>query len=341
MKVSITLPSIFPDALDRALANIRATTRGAYEVIVVSPFRVKAPDVVWIEETERRGCAFAHTVAAHQASGDFITATADDCAYQPGWDAAAIANYEERAPRAGKMLCLGLHYGLLGTVFGIYYGNFPFLRRTDAMSLGFFDGKYKKGFTDSDLGFKVWSAGGRCEHSKQKLIEITAEDKRKGAEDCPDDDLGYFVEKWGERYGRGFDTSYMRAINVDFDPDLHPEFVQEFSVFDNTPDFVARLAMHSPPHMVEAIGRVNIALYRGVFYCVPRALGSINFMDERHRRRFRIVTCQSIESARATAKQLNSEKHAWWWYVGMVGKAVSARRKARSLLSPRGKIPAK
>jgi hypothetical protein len=40
VKTSITLPSIFPAALDRALTNIRATTRGDYEVVVVSPFRV-------------------------------------------------------------------------------------------------------------------------------------------------------------------------------------------------------------------------------------------------------------------------------------------------------------
>ena len=57
---------------------------------------------------------------------------ADDCAYPPDRDAQALANFEERAAAAGTMLCLGLHFGLVATVFGIYYGNFPFLRRTDA-----------------------------------------------------------------------------------------------------------------------------------------------------------------------------------------------------------------
>jgi hypothetical protein len=110
---------------------------------------------------------------------------------------------------------LGLHYGLIGTVFGIYYANFPFLRRDHAMNIGYFDGNYQTGFTDSDLSLKIWSAGGRCEYSVERLIEITAEDKRKGGEDCPADDLGYFVKKWRGKYGWRFDTSYMRAISVE------------------------------------------------------------------------------------------------------------------------------
>ena len=116
MKISITLPSIFPDALERALANIHATTRSEYEVIVVSPFRVEAPNVVWIEETERHGCAHAHTVAAQHATGEFITATADDCAYVSGWDVAALVNYEQRVDNSGRILCLGLHFGRLEDV---------------------------------------------------------------------------------------------------------------------------------------------------------------------------------------------------------------------------------
>ena len=87
--------SIFPDALDRALTNIRATTKGDYEVVVVSPFKVVAADVLWIEETERNGCAFAHTVGAKHATGDFITATADDCDYVPAWDQRMIQIYGE------------------------------------------------------------------------------------------------------------------------------------------------------------------------------------------------------------------------------------------------------
>ena len=302
MKVSITLPSIFPDALDRALANIRATTKGDYEVVVVSPFRVAAADVLWVEETERNGCAFAHTVAARHATGDFITATADDCDYMPAWDQRMIQIYSERAPRDGRNFCLGLHYGLLGSVFGIYYANFPFMRRDQALSLGYFDGNYKKGFTDSDLGFKVWSSGGRCEYSVERLIEITAEDNRKAGEDCPPDDLKYFVEKWGSKYGHGFDSSYMRAINVDFDPEANPEFVDNRTVFNNSPEFVWRMAMQGPPHLINSINGVNIVRYKGEFLNVPQTLGPLDLQTPQDRNKSGIKAFRTLAISRKAAE---------------------------------------
>ena len=286
--ISITLPSIFPDALRRAHDNIAASTVGPYELVIVADFERPSwvsDRVVWVREVERRGCAHAHTVAAGHATGEFITATADDCAYLPGWDVAAIANYRRRAADAGRMLCLGLHYGLVGTVFGIYYANFPFLRRVDALTLGYFDGNYKKGFTDSDFCLKVWSVGGRCEFTERRLIEITAEDKRKGTEDCPANDLGYFLDKWAARYGRGFDTSHMRAINVDFDPELYPELVDGFSVHDNTPTFVARATALSPPHLVESTDSWNIVWFRGAAYALPQSVGRISLENENDRAR--------------------------------------------------------
>lgn len=250
MKVSITLPSIFPAALDRALANIRATTRGDYEVVVVSPFRVEADDVVWIEEIERNGCAFAHTVAAQHATGDFITAMADDCDYAPGWDLAALENYERRAPKDGSLFCLGLNYGAyVGTVFGIYYPNFPFLRRDHAISVGYYDGNYKRGFGDCDLALKIWSRGGRCEFSGRQLLLMTAEDARKGHELSAlyaPEDLEYFAGKWAPRYGRGFGVSSLRAFNIDIDPVLRPALVKDFSIFENSPDFVMRATARVP-----------------------------------------------------------------------------------------------
>jgi hypothetical protein len=302
VKVSITLPSIFPEALDRALANIRATTKGDYEIVVVSPFRVSAPDVVWVEEAERNGSAFAQTIAAKHASGDFITAASDDCDYLPAWDQRMMRIYDVRAPKDGRSFCLGLHYGLLGSVFGIYYANFPFMRREQALSIGYFDGNYKKGFTDSDLGLKVWSCGGRCEYSVEKLIEVTDADKRKGAEDCPADDLRYFVEKWGRRYGRGFDTSYMRAINVDFDPELNPEFVDDRTVFNNSPRFVSRMAMQAPPHLINSINGVNIVRYRGEFLTVPQGLGPLDLRTPEHRNKPGIKAYRTLAASRRAAE---------------------------------------
>ncbi|MCQ8102486.1 hypothetical protein NP590_00095 [Methylomonas sp. SURF-2] len=276
MKISITLPSLYPDALARTLKNIRNTTSVDYEIIVVSPFKVDETDVIWIEEKERNGSAFAHAVASSRATGNFITATSDDCEYLPGWDIQAIANFSARKPKDGSMFCLGLHFGLIGTVYGIYYCNFPFMRLEDALSIGYFDGRFKKDFTDTDLSFKVWSKGGRCEYSKKKLINITKADIRKGGENCLDEDLDLFAKKWGAIYGQGFKASSMRCINIDFDPDHHPEFVQDYSVYNNEIEVISKLHRISPPHLVKSINSFNIVSFKGKFLNVPFSLGSID-----------------------------------------------------------------
>lgn len=316
--ISITLPSIFPDALRRAHDNIVVTTVGSYELIVVADFERPswASDrVVWIKEGERRGNPHAHFVAAQHARGEFITAMSDDCRYVYAWDVDSIANYEKRRASAGGKLCLGMHFGLIGTVFGIYYANFPFLRTADALSLGYFDSNYKKGFADSDLGLKVWSSGGRCEFTENKLVEITAEDERKGAEDCPAEDLQYFLEKWGVRYGKGFDTSHMRAINLDFDPKLYPELVAGFSVYRNSSAFVARVNMLSPPHLMETMENWNIVWFGGAAYAVPHSAGKVNLentSDLAHVFDSGGASFETVGEARAFAVQENSR--------GSVGK---------------------
>lgn len=268
MKVSITLPSIYKDACKRAIDNINATATGDIEILVVSPFRAEGKNVVWIEETERRGCTFAHNMACEHATGDFIIASSDDVLYNNNWDAAALAIYAARK-RDSQMLCLGINFGLIGTIFGIFYPNFPFMRLEDAKQIGYFDSRLKRGGTDCDLGLKVWEAHGRCEFTRDILLRFTKDDGRKGSEDCPQADLDYFLSKWAAKYGRGFDTSHMRSINVDFEPEKYPQFTDGFSVFLNSPDKVAEIEKVSPPHWVNTISGFKIFKFRERYYCVP------------------------------------------------------------------------
>ena len=51
MKLSLTLPSLFPEPAMRAIENVRATVRDIdYEIVVVSPFEVSGPDIRWVKE---------------------------------------------------------------------------------------------------------------------------------------------------------------------------------------------------------------------------------------------------------------------------------------------------
>lgn len=249
--LSITLPSLFPVALARALANIRDATRANYEVIVVSP---KPPprefkNIIWIEEVEGTGtgCAAAHYDAGQVASGEFITPFADDHLYTDGWDVGALKNYERRETRfhgknPGKPFILGLRHvdpAHVGTEMGLYYAYFPFMRRFYIERISYYDCAYRSGFSDSDLSFRCWNAGGRCEWSERGLIVAHPDDNRKTGALFTDADMKLFVRRWGRKYGKGWGFERIRQFNLDINPKTWPQYIdaEGFSVTYGRPDF--------------------------------------------------------------------------------------------------------
>lgn len=261
MKISITLPSLYPEALGRALANIRDATRSEHEVIVVSP--EPPPPIVsqhgrliWLLETRSTGCNAAHMASVAKAEGEFVTAWVDDHFYADGWDVLAVQDFTEReevfhrkAP--GQTFELGLRHvnpTHVGSEFGIYYPYFPFMRLADVRRVGWLTDEYRTGFADSDLAMRVWSSGGRCEWSREALIVVHADDQRKNMSMSPDildqahcrpDDMALFIKKWAPKYGAGWDTSYLRGFNTDLTPERFPQFVDKTgrSIFYNKPEF--------------------------------------------------------------------------------------------------------
>ncbi len=191
--ISITLPSLYPETLVSCLENLDASTAGRFEVIVVGPHQprvgIKNGDLVWIEERpeEARGIAAAHEKAFAAAAGEFIFAYADDHLLEGGWDNAALVEFNEREGRTREHLanifCLGLRetppHDEVHVSFGRYYANFPIMRRRDVNALrGWLSGKFKVGYSDTDLSLRVWHAGGRCEWSKCRPLRPTQQNTR-------------------------------------------------------------------------------------------------------------------------------------------------------------------
>lgn len=239
--ISITLPSLDPLALDRALENIATTTVGPVEVVVVSPFppspHLRGRDVTWIKEDESEGANAAHEAALRAASGNFALAWVDDHEFVPGWDAYAVADFVEGEGRAFgghamRPFCLGLRQiepRHVGTCFGNYYPYFPLMRR-EAAARGFWlSGEYRVGFADCDLGMRVWNAGGRCEWSREPLVRVLPEDDRKrsgpdwdGEAHTRQADTALFLSRWANRFGAGYDVTSLRGFNVDVPLDMLP-----------------------------------------------------------------------------------------------------------------------
>ena len=98
-KISVTLPSIYPEACARALANIHSATRAQYEVLVVSPFDATklGPNVRWIDDGGKRiGPNASQAMAVREASGEFVAAMTDDFLMIEGWDNLILEDFLER-----------------------------------------------------------------------------------------------------------------------------------------------------------------------------------------------------------------------------------------------------
>src|SRR5690348_2140805 len=96
-KLSIILPSVFPDDVAATIKSFAESTKSLdYEIVVVSPFEVAHPRVVWIREANPRGNVAANVEAFRHVSGDFVVAAADDTVVRPGWDELAIKNFLDR-----------------------------------------------------------------------------------------------------------------------------------------------------------------------------------------------------------------------------------------------------
>lgn len=230
VKISITLPTLHLDCVERTLQNLENSTTGhQYEALVCAPFRIEEREtrrgsVVWIEDVERSGCVAAHRAASLRATGDFITAFADDHSYALAWDVIAIEDFLlSEARNAGKYgpTSLGLRQVSesphVGTMFGIYYPYFPLMRLRDAQSIGgwYDSSRYRNGFSDPDLGMRVWASGGICWWAEVATVITRPEDQaRKGPPNYLED-AETFLSYWYLSYGSGWETDFVRQWDLD------------------------------------------------------------------------------------------------------------------------------
>lgn len=224
MKISVTLPTLFPSLLSEAVRNINSATRSPVEILVVSPFEATGKNVVWIRETSQRGVAAAQHEAGMHATGDFVAASADDYRFSQGWDERLIPDFLQREQKHDGRYVMGMRYAvddMVGTVFGIYYPNFPFMRREAIEKYGWISPDYRQGFGDCDLGMRVWNRGGVCEFSLDAPLKplrsqtgSTLDHVRKKSL-AADEDIKLFVSRWAPHYGNGWDTSTLRGFNLD------------------------------------------------------------------------------------------------------------------------------
>jgi len=203
-----------------------------FELVVVSPFCVRGPNIKWIKEESPRGASAAQVAAYEASSGDVIVAMSDDVAPTPGWlDGLEreIAEKESRYfPYAG-----GVHWCTaqsLGAVYGFYYPYFPAISRKSLEAIGgYFSCEYYYAFCDTDLGLRIWDHGGRCEPMPHRMIYRTraeVEERHSIHKTTKfEHDAKVFMDKWHERLKHRLPNPDAH-INVHLGLSHLPEFVE-------------------------------------------------------------------------------------------------------------------
>jgi hypothetical protein len=231
MKLSIVLPTLFPQLVDGAIAAAREAARNFdYEIVVVAPFEVAGPGIRWVPETAPRGSIAACNSGFAAATGDVVALIADDNRLDPGALDLAIAHLTAREA-AFPLLSVGFPLAVrgaivVGSVYGRYYPYFFAIRKT---TLAHFGGGFDEGFVkhcaDPDLGLRIWAAGGRCEFVAGANIRAVAD--RAGADVAPDQKLGSgeidfarLAGRWSQHFPDW--GAAQNGINLDVAVDLLP-----------------------------------------------------------------------------------------------------------------------
>lgn len=202
MRLSIILPSIHQDSLQRMLGNIFALTKGDYEVVVVSPFRPEFPARmrnIWVPESERLGSSGAQAYGFHYAVGEFVVALSDDVELiRNGWDLDVVRNFKEKE-LGPLVLDMRLESGGVNAVFGHTYATLPMMRKEDAQCYGWYDPIFFSRYGDSDLSLRIWKMGGCVAWSNDAIVRVHSDNARNGMT-IREDDRTKFLQRWKPRF---------------------------------------------------------------------------------------------------------------------------------------------
>lgn len=281
-RVSVLLPSKHSEALTRTLSNVAMTTRGSYEVILVVP-----PDTEVLPwdfprhqvNSSAEGPIATQAVAIGYATGDYVLAMADDFLLMPGWDDEAVRQHDERSNVFPGPYVLGLRHEVVGSTFGCYYANFPFMDRKDALELGWYDATFHRGFGDCDLSMRAWARDGLCEFSQLRLLRSTPDDGRKGALVCDPEDAEEFYRRWAHKhpgYGCSMLDDFLRNHRVDAE-------LQSCRTFYERASEDVQLRALEVPRLVHKYDDRNLVHLRGKLYSVPHHLGEVDLGNEANR----------------------------------------------------------
>lgn len=209
MKLSILLPTLFPNLAMAAIEDWRKQLRGLdHEFVVVCPQEIGGDRVRWIPEATPSGSIAATQLAFAGATGDVIVQAADDVRFAAGAAQEALAAFADPNRVFPLAWAYPHRFGAIDFVwthFGRLCPTFWAMGRADIERAGgHVDVAYRSGFADPDLGLRIWRAGGQVRRAS--AVVRTAEDRLGNGEspaktgDAMAKDFATFHARWAPSF---------------------------------------------------------------------------------------------------------------------------------------------
>lgn len=219
-EISIILPSLRPELVLQRIKEFYKTNRDSdYEIIVVSPFKVRGDRVVHIYERELAGTIHAHNVAYENSSGRYIVPWADDTSPTTGCLSNMLRFVKSRKePFIGAFRIKDRRGGELShwAVYGKLYAGFAcFSKKTVELAGGYYDPVYKGYWADPDMCLRNWERGGKVEvYPNAWVVTENLVDGvvTNNLSKYFDKDAETFFNRWHGRLGKGMERTF-EAVN--------------------------------------------------------------------------------------------------------------------------------
>jgi len=263
------------------LAINRCSAGAQYEIILVSPFEFRGPNVRWIQEVEPRGSGAAQHRGYQAARGDYLVHISDDVLPVPGWLNAAISRIDQREQHHFPFV-LGLRPARFGisTAYGHYVANFIAISRRSAEAIGgTFSEEYHAHFADPDISMRVWNKGGRCECLQDPVLYYVPLERffpvALHKKSTLQQDYETFARKWAPIYGPGWGNT-PREVNIDYPISrlVNDSFVDPVAPINPPP--VAKPRAHSML-LKQTMSAILSLLTPSQLYRLSRAIGRFRY----------------------------------------------------------------
>lgn len=214
-EISILLPSVRPEAVERTIREFDETNSNVnYEIIVVSPFQISGTKTIWIKEDTRRGSVLATQIALRESRAEYVMYFSDDVSPEQNCLKNMLEFVKSRKePFVGAYKMVqpnGREIGPFGCYDRLYACYGCLSKETINLLSGMFNVDFEYSWCDIDLSLRCWLANGKVEICQNAIVvprQINDECYKEHRAKYWEQDVEVFLNKWHPILGVNYERN--------------------------------------------------------------------------------------------------------------------------------------